>query len=481
MAGIGVKLNRIFEKNTITTHLTGFVYSAGITIAPMLLVILAIFVMMEILGFAAIDYARRELFACTVLYIFIFALLTAAPLNAVLSKYMSDIIFEEKYEDIMPCFYIGLLFNIILSCLVGIPFCLWEYFVGQVDIIYVFTGFCGYIALVFVFYSMIYLSICQDYSKISFFFLLGMAFALVASIILVYTFKYEITYSMLLALTLGFLLIAGLEIAMLKAYFRNNSNRYRRVLQYFREYWKLIAANFIYTLGLFTHNFVFWNTDLKMVVVNSFICAEPYDMASCLAMFTNISASVIFISRVEMHFHQRYKDYSEAVIGGRLADIEKAKKRMFIQLANELMNLTRIQFIISVALYLGFVILLPRYGFSGMVMQIYPSLAAGYFVLFLMYAAIIFLYYFDDLTGALITSISFLGTTLAGSLIAAKLPVIWYGIGLFGGALAGWCVAYSRLRWVEKNLDIHIFCRGVLLKRGVGNKPPEKVFEAGHK
>ena len=215
-----------------------------------------------------------------------------------------------------------------------------------------------------------------------------------------------------------------------------------------------------------------------MVVVNSFVCAEPYDMASCLAMFTNISASVIFISRVEMHFHQRYKDYSEAVIGGRLADIEKAKKRMFIQLANELMNLTRIQFMISVALYLFFVILLPRYGFSGMVMQIYPSLAAGYFVLFLMYAAIIFLYYFDDLTGALITSASFLVTTFAGSLVAAKLPVIWYGIGLFAGALTGWCVAYFRLRWVEKNLDIHIFCRGVLIKRGIGEKPPEKVYEA---
>ena len=44
---------------------------------------------------------------------------------------------------------------------------------GKVDIIYVFTGYCGYIALVLVFYSMLYLSICKDYKKISFFFCYG--------------------------------------------------------------------------------------------------------------------------------------------------------------------------------------------------------------------------------------------------------------------------------------------------------------------
>ena len=43
-----------------------------------------------------------------------------------------------------------------------------------------------------------------------------------------------------------------------------------------------------------------------MVVRKSFVSMTTYDMATCLEMFTNISASVIFISRVEMHFHERY-------------------------------------------------------------------------------------------------------------------------------------------------------------------------------
>lgn len=134
--------------------------------------------MSQLLGYENVGYARRGLFSGTLLYIFIFSLLTAAPFNAVLSRYMSDVIYEERYEDILPCYDVGLLLNILLASLLGIPFCAWEHLVGHVNLIFVFTGFCGYIALVLVFYSMLYLSICKDYQKISLYFLTGMAAAL---------------------------------------------------------------------------------------------------------------------------------------------------------------------------------------------------------------------------------------------------------------------------------------------------------------
>ncbi len=477
MAGIGIKLNRIYSKNTITTHLAGFGYSTIITIAPMFLVIAAVFVMQVLLGVSKLDYASRELYSCTILYIFVFALLAASPFNAVLSKYMSDVIYEETYDDILPCYYVGLILNLVFGCLMGIPFCIREYLVGQVALFYVFAGYCGYIALILVFYSMLYLSICKDYKKISLFFFVGMLVTVLLSLVLVYLFRMEATFAMLLSLAVGFLIIASLELALVKSYFRKNSGKYKKVLKYFKTQYLLVVCNFCYTIGLYLHNFVFWTTDMHMVIAKSFVCMTTYDMATCIAMFTNISASVIFISRVEMHFHERYKNYSEAVIGGRGNSIENAKKRMFSQLSEELMNLVRIQFIISVVIFLLCIILLPRFGMGGMVMQIYPCLAAGYFILFIMYAAIIFLYYFNDLRGAAATAISFCIITLLGSIWATTLPVIWYGIGLVFGAAAGWCVAYDRLRTLEKGLDIHVFCNGSIMKRGHGKKPSNKVYE----
>ena len=265
---------------------------------------------------------------------------------------MSDIIYEEKYEDILPCYDVGLFLNICFGCLFAIPFCIREYLKGQVDLVFVFTGFCGFISLLLVFYSMLYLSICKDYQKISLFFLMGMAAAFGLAWLLVKVFHRDIIYSMLLSLTIGFFLTAAISAATIKSYFKRNSRQYRKVLHYFKIYWHLIATNLLYTLGLYIHNFIFWTTDLKMTVAHTFVYAPAYDMATCLAMFTNLSSTIIFISRVEMHFHERYKAYSEAVIGGRWEDINNAKNRMFRQLASELMNLVRIQFIVSVVLYL---------------------------------------------------------------------------------------------------------------------------------
>ena len=123
MAGIGVKLNRIYQKNTITTNIVGFFYSMTMTIAPVLVVIINLMLMQKVLKFNTVRYIDSELFSCTVLYVFIFSLLTTSPFNAVLSRYMSDAIFEERYEDVLPCHRIGLLINICFSCLFAIPFC----------------------------------------------------------------------------------------------------------------------------------------------------------------------------------------------------------------------------------------------------------------------------------------------------------------------------------------------------------------------
>lgn len=477
MAGIGVKLNRIYHKNTITTNIIGFFYSTVVTIAPVLVVIINLMLMQKVLKFNTVRYIDRELFSCTVLYIFIFSLLTTSPFNAVLSRYMSDVIFEDRYEDVQPCHRVGLLTNICFSCLFAIPFCFWEHLVGGVPIYYVFTGYCCFVSLVLVFYNMLYLSICKEYRLISLYFLLGMVTAFVLSVILRYVFEVSITYSMLLALTVGFFLTAVLEWAKIHQFFPDNSEEYKRVFAYFRKYWQLILINFLYTLGLFIHNFVFWGTDMAMHLVRTFVCNQPYDMATCLAMFTNISASVIFISRVEMYFHERYRAYADAVFGGRGIDIRNTRKRMFRQLGSELMTLVRLQFIVSVFIYLIFVIFLPAKGYSGLVMRIYPMVAAGYFVLFLMYSEIIFLYYFEDLNGALLTAISFCVGTFLASLAAVNFSHIFYGIGVWVGSVIGFVVAYARLWWLERNLDEHMFCRGNIMKQAKGIKPSPKVFD----
>ena len=477
MAGIGVKLNKIYEKNTLTSDLYGFLYSTFVTIGPMLTVMAAVLLMRYLLGFSMLGYAARKLFSCTVLYMFIFALLVVAPFNPVLSRYLADTLYEERYADILPCFHLGLFMTLLTGCCLGVPFCLHEHLVGEVPVYYVFTGFCGYICLIMVVYSMTFLSVTKDYTRLSKMFFAGMLLTVFLSLAFRYLLKMEGTYSLLLGLTLGLFVIAALEYGQVRHFFGENSGRYRPLLGHFKKYWKLIFINLLYVLGLYVHNFVFWTSDLSTVVAKSFICAEPYDVATCVALFTNIMASVIYTSRLEMKFRFRYKAHTEAVIGGRLMDIRTAQRRMFRQVSDELFNLVRIQFILSVILYLLVVFLMPRMGYGGLVMEFYHCLAAGYFSLFIMYAAILFLIYINDLSGALIVSTLFCATVWIGSLICVRLPYVWGGLGVFAGSLAGFIAAYLRLRRTERNYETHVFCTGRILEPAVGIRPSGKVLD----
>lgn len=478
MAGVGVKLKRIYEKKSITANVFGIGYSVIITVAPMLFIVVSVWAMENVLGFANENYLTRDLFSSTILYIFVFSLLAVHLLfSPVLSRFVQDAIFEERYGDVMSCYQIGLLMTLLFGCIPGALFSLWVYVVGGVEAGFVFLGYCGYTAMIFVLYSMVYLSVCKDFERISLFFLIGMAVAFLLALVLRFWLHMEVTYSLLFSLTAGFLLIGILEYTALKNYFPENSGQYRLVFTYCRKWWKLMVSNFFYVLGLYIHNFVFWTHETGLTVAKSFLCNPNYDVAAYIAIFTSISTLIIFISGVEMNFNRKYKAYSEVVIGGKRGDIDAAGSRMFRQLSEELINLVRLQFIITVTVYLLCIVILPQLGFAGSIMRIYPCLAAGFFILFIMYAAMHFLYYFNDFTGAVLTAAGFCVVTCLGSVFAMRLPEIWYGLGVVLGAFAGWTLAYIRLRWIERNLGTYIFCEGSLLRRENREKPGSKVYD----
>lgn len=476
MASLGKTIQKSFEKKTISSTAFGMILSTMTTVAPMFLIIGGILVMYYLLDYSTVVYADRVLFSSSILYIFIFGLLTTSPFNSVISRYITDRIFEERYDAILPCFYGGLFLNLTLSSLVGIPFYLYAHFVGEIGSVYVFTCYMAYIGLCLTFYSMLFLSITKDYGKISLFFAIGITLTVLLALFFVKVLKTETSYSMLLCIAIGFCTIAICECAYIRGYFQGNNKEYFAFLEYFKTYWQLSVTNLLYTLGMYIHNFIFWTMENHIVVRKTYVCYPPYDMATCIAMFTNISASVILITQIELHFHERYKAYSEAVIGGRLIDITKAKNRMFSLLSYQLMDVVRNQFTISVIIYLLCMVFLPMFGFAGQITEIYPCLAAGYFVIFLLYSCIIFLYYFNDTTGSTMTTLTFLIVTGVVSYFAREFPPIWYGIGTFIGAFCGWIVAYFRLRWVERNLDEHIFCQGELIPARHEKMPDSTVY-----
>jgi len=466
LAGIGFELKKIFREQSVFHTLRGAIYSSFATIGPVLMIVVNLIVMYFVLDYVKVDYAERDLFASTILYVFIFSLIITAPLNSVLSRYIADKIFQEKREDIMPSYYVGLIVNIVMAGLIGIPFALWEVFVGKVNPLFVLLSYCMFTALTLVFFNMTYVSALKEYKRISMAFLVGMTVTFIVAFVSRKLFGMAVTTAIILGFTVGFLIIGFWLYSLIRGFFAENSRNYRDCINYIKYFKMLFLTNLFYILGLYVHNFVFWwFSDFSIVVRNTFRSAPVYDMSTCLAMFTNISTMVIFMVQVEVNFHDRYQAYCQEVIGGTGSYIYAAKREMFRTLLKEVMHIIQIQMIITVVIFLVAIIFLPQFGFGGMVMVIYPGLAAAYFLIFVMYSLVIFLYYYDDEKGALLTTLVFFIGTFIGTIISLKLTSNLYGLGTFIGAFCGWSMGYYRLKHIEKNLDKHIFCNGELIKK----------------
>lgn len=476
MAGIGVKLNKIYRRRTISTSLYGVSLSVIYTIAPMLLVMASLLVMYRLLGFDSVQYYDRELFSCTVLYVFIFSLLFSTSFNSVLSKYISDRVFEKAYEDIPPCMLVGITVKLGISSLIAVPFYLHELRVGKVPVYYVFTSYMMYVALTLAFSEMLYGVVLKKFTYISSVFGAGSLTAIVLSWLLRHVAGFSITYSMLLALTVDFWLVAALLFFSARHRFLESSDNYKPVFAYFGRYWRLLLGDFFYIFGLFAHNFVFWTQPDRLEIAKTYICNQPYDMASCVAMFTCLSSTVIFISKVEMHFFKRYKEFNASIVGGSIHQIDRAKQLMFRSLAKEIRDLVYVQFSISVVLFLLVELLYPYMGLGGKTMDIYPMLAVGYFVSFLMYANILFQQYFTDYTGSMLTGLIYAALSALGAWCSSSLPQVWYGLGFTLAALSAYVFSYLRLRRMERELYVHVYCEGTILQYKTGERPDPEVF-----
>ncbi len=463
MAGIGFELKKIFKRRGILNYFAGAVYASAVTIGPTLMIVAVLLMLYTVLPYMEASVKNRELFSSTLLYCFIFPMIFSTPMNAVLSRYVADRIYLEKYDEIMPCIRTGMAVTLLAAAAAGIGFCLAEYKAGGVEPLYVFVSYCFFISMTMVFYLMTYVSILKEYRRITLCFAVGLGIGSGAAWLWESWLQVEVTRAILYGMTLAFLIVALLLYAHLKSFFRIATEKRTGITGYLKKYPGLFLTNLFYVLGLYGHNFVFWTTDLQLKVAKVFLSAPSYDMAGCLAMFSNITCLVIFMTRVETEFAGKYQVYCSAVIRGSRAEIITARRAMMRVMKDEIFFLLRIQFVITTVIFLAAMLVLPRLGFGGLVLRMYPALSAGYLVTFAMYALIIFLFYFDDRVGSMMTALVFCAGTAVCSIAATGLERPLAGFGLFGGAMLGWTAGFFRLVYIQKHLDHFAFCRGSVM------------------
>lgn len=360
MAGIGFELRKIFEENTISSKMRGYSYATLISVGPMIVSVLMIIIISTILKIMKIDILNREIITSSIMYAYIFSMISVSGFVMVISRYISDKIYIGDVTDVLASLVGVISINLLLGGSMAIIF-----FVNSpLDFIFKMLSYMFFLELSILYILIAYISALKDYMRIVKGFSIGAASTIVLSLILIIL-KMEIARSILLGLVIGFLITIILLIFSIKSYFNSMSSNVFSFVKYIFNMPYLFLINLFYTLGLFVHNFIIWKfSDISITINSSYIISRTYDNATFFAILTIIPATVLFVIRVETSFYEKYRKFTTSLdSGGSLRDILIAKKEMISVLKRELINIMKVQLVATFLLIIfGVTVLLPILG-----------------------------------------------------------------------------------------------------------------------
>lgn len=456
MAGVGFELKKLFrKKGGYMNTLKAYAVSATVTEGPMILCMVMLFAVRRLLSLWGASYGTQEIYLITTTYIMIFSLIFSNTLLMFVSRFISDCIYEEHGERILPSFFSITAYLLAMGGLAAGIYIL----ILDIPLLHKVLNFLQFEIMLVLWVQMSYLSAIKKYLKV----LTGFLAASVAAIgcsILFLVLGMEPLTGAYLGSTLGYFAMMVLYMQELINFYPRGTMSLVILFPYLDKYRILIGVGFFTALGLFGHNFVYWFGDYRIEVIPHMVYCMKYDVASFFASMTIIPFLVIFVVSLEVNFYRAYRKYFDTILyGGTLSDIQTENRNMGRTLFRELAHVFELQFFVEVLCVTFLGNFLQAMGFDREMLIIYRYLCIGYCFYVLVKSLIILFLYFDERKGAFALSLAFVILSIVLSAAALPLGIEYYGLGFLaaGAVTSAGCLCY--LYHYLGRLEYQVFCR----------------------
>lgn len=459
MAGIGFELRKIFRNKSLFSRTWGIFYASMVSVGPSLVFIILLFLIRFLMQHYYVTELESLFFTSSFTYAFLIAILISAFMNTIVSRYVSDKVFEGKEDDICASMFGTLTVSSIVSGSVAFVLCLVMYFQDEVPVSFLAAYYLLTILASNVYNMVTYVSALKEYLKVTLSYAAGVIVALLLSVLFYYVFEIHLILAVYWALTAGFFIINLLLVYTCVRMFGSPSNNYFSFLSYFVKYPKLLLCGCTYMVGFYISNIIYWFFSDMSVQISVFKIAPNYDMAMFLAMLVNLSGMVIFEVKTETTFYEKYIEYVSVLNKGTYDSIESRRVNLQNTISLQLFFLYEVQLIITIILICLANVFYPYLGFSSQILNMLLLLGMGLFCTFCMYSTVIFLFYFEDYNAAAVSTGVFFVLVLIGSCICCVAGEPYYPLPVLVGGIAGWIVSFIMLRKRLKNLTTYLLCR----------------------
>ncbi len=467
MAGIGFSLNRLFQKKGMLNLCRAYAYAGAVAIGPMVMgvcLLLGISFVSQVAGMAQAD---REIMNCMLTYSLLVSLFVTSFMNMILTRYISDMLYEGKRERIMPSFY-GALAVMLPVCLIvyglvllfsGLPF------------VYMIVSMWFALTMIVVWTQMNYLSALKDYKSIALGFAASMLTGFLLALVLT-VFRSGTVLSLMFCVILAYGIMSIWYYSLMLGYFPHGEGSPFTYLRWFDKCRALALTGVFVNLGLYGHIVIMYFGPLHRKIMGLFYAAPSYDIPSLTAFFSILITTISFVTSVEVGFYPEYRQYYSLYNdGGSIKDIEAAEDRMVEVLGRELVYCGYRQ-VISTLLFVvfgGFIMDILPLGMMDLGKGIFRTLCVGYGLYAIANAMMLILLYFEDYKGTVIATGAF-------ALVANGLTIwqavggdtAYFGAGFMAGAIVYFMIVLVRLEWSTRRLPYLLLGRQTAVSAAEG-------------
>lgn len=447
MAGIGFKLRRLTQDESLLGYFQGYISAGLICCGPWILTVLTL----SMADLFLADFStsgRPNLFRLLIVYVFAFSLVTTGGLQTVVTRYLADRLYAEDPHRHVPT-YVGL-------CLLNSPIQAILAALGlgflPMPVPFKVAGISLYVLVCNLWLLMIFLGAVRAYGSILAAFALGGLTSL--------GLMWALSSYQELGLLMGFL--GGQAVAylwMLRLLLREFPTPTLAwdfgFLVYFRKFPALGFGGWLLNLGAWIGVFVYWMSSYATVYYGLPSYYPHHDVAVFLALLSIIPALVIFFVRVETDFYEGYRAFFGGITTNKVAysELQRRKAEMVDTLLSGFSSLLQVQGLVSLL-----VAAFPEVIFSFMklppeTVEMTRNCAVGAFFLVIFQCLTTILLYYQAYYEVALSSLVLVLGNLAGAVASLWWGQSSHGLGLLVGSVSGLLLAYRYLLRVVRNLE----------------------------
>ncbi len=458
MAGIGFSLKRLFSKKGVLAIMRAYGYAGIICAGPMVLGVILLTGMALISRLAGVSAHDRELMNSMLTYSLLWSLTVTSWFNMVITRYTSDMLYEEKPNRVMPCFYGSLAIMLTIG---AVSYGIFLFFSG-VRLIYQLECLWFSLVLIVVWTETVFLTALKDYKGIVLAFAISLMIGFILALILVILGRATIA-ALMLCVIVAYGILMVWYFKLLLDYFPHSEGSKFAFLRWFDKYRSLAFNGGFVNIGLFAHLVIMYFGPLREQVEGLFYGAPLHDVPALMAFFSILITTVNFVTSVEVRFYPKYRNYYSLFNdNGSIRDIEQANTEMISVLRRELTYAGHKQFLCTILFVVigTFVMQRTDFGFSDLAVSIFRFLCAGYGIYAISNSIMLILLYFEDYTGAFLGTLFFAVVSVAATIYSILfVPTNFYGLGFVIGGLCFYFIVWLRLEWYVRRLPYFLLCR----------------------